>query len=239
MRKLESGIHHIPARPLFLESSNCLVSSTIAVSRLAALPNLHLESDVLEHMQGIMVGDVDVMAVPPEAAQVELRLAQHVARIYGLGDTNELTAFDCTSQVLWCQGAAFHEDAVFDSVTAVLLCEGDDRDLVLPHLGVVVPMTRGTVVLFDSAQPHGLLMPGHTTFDAQHYQQESARSVFCTLDLPRDLAGLKDLMQFEVDPRRISRDAFRLLGSTRVDSRNGSWIEHPVARPAQRSVREA
>ncbi len=223
MRTLQTGIHPVPAQPLFVESSACLVSSTIAISRLTDLPAMQLEADVLELMQGTLVGDVDVTAVPPEADEVEQRMLRHVSQVYGLGNGRQLEDGEYQSQILWCQGAAFHEDAVFDCVTAVMLWEGEARDLVLPHLGVVVPLTPGTVVLFDSAQPHGLLMPGHRQFDARHYQDPSTRSVFCTMDLPRDLPGLQALMQFECEPRGVRRDAFRLQASTGVDSTTGAW----------------
>lgn len=224
MRKLDIGIHPIPARPLLLESSHCLVSPTVAVSRLASFPPLALEQDALDYMQGTAVGNVDVMAVPPEAKSMERRLAHHVARTYHLGDGNQLSDDDYQSQVLWCHGASFHEDAVFDCVLAVMLWDGEARDLVLPHLGVVVPMTPGSVVLLDSAQPHGLLLPGHRTFDAAQYQNPASRSVFCTLDLPRDLPGLQKLMGYDTSPRIIPRDVFRMADDMGVDETCGSWV---------------
>lgn len=224
MRKLDIGIHPIPARPLFLASGRCLVAPTIAVSRLAKFPPMALEQDALDYMENTAVGIVDVMSVPPEAVDMATRLAQHVARTYNLGNGDQLDEDDYQSQVLWCQGASFHEDAVFDCVLAVMLWQGDARDLVLPHLGVVVPMQPGTVVLLDSAQPHGLLLPGQRTFDASHYTDEASRSVFCTLDLPRFLPGLQTLMKFEQNPRALPPEVFRIADNMGVNETDGSWL---------------
>lgn len=224
MRKLDIGIHNIPARPLLLDSSFCLVSPTVAVSRLGTFPPLTLEQDVLDCMANTPAGTVDMVAVPPEAKAMEQRLAQHVARTYQLGDGQSLNDDEYQSQVLWCQGASFHEDAVFDCVLAVMLWHGECRDLVLPHLDVVVPMEPGMVVLLDSAQPHGLLLPGHRTFDASHYQDACARSIFCTLDLPRDLPGLQKLMAYEQGPRHLPRYTFRIADNMGVDETNGRWV---------------
>lgn len=231
MRQLDSGVHRLPARPLLLESSNCLVSAAVAVSHLQDFPGMHLESDAVDVMTSTPCGQVDTMAVPPEAAVAERRLREHVARIYRLGNGECLSDEDAPSQVLWCTGAAFHEDAVFNSVLAVALWHGADRDLVLPHLDVVVPMRRGTVVLFDSAQPHGLLKPGKRLFSAADFGGEPDRSVFCTLDLPRDLAGLCSLMQYVVEPRHVGRDVFRFGCDTGVNESTGAWMPRRYAIP--------
>lgn len=231
MRNLNTGIHHIESRPLFLESSGCLVSPVVAVSRMSNFPALNLEPDVIAYMGDTPVGDVDVMAVPPEAAAMENRLMSHLSNTYLLGGGRGLDPDDCQSQVVWCQGAAFHEDACFNCVLAVMLWDGPPRDLVLPHLGVRVRLEPGMVALFDSAQPHGLLCSGDSVFSKEKFMEESSRSIFCTSDLARDMPGLSNLMMFETNPKSIPRDTFRIAAATRVDGATGAWLNVTNSKP--------
>lgn len=225
MRKLDIGIHAaLPSQPLYLESSDCLVSNTVAVSRLAQFPASHLSNQTRADMSDSVVGDVAVMGVPPEAQTLCERFVQHVGQVYGLGDRGVIADDDLQAQLVWCNGAAYHEDACFNCVLAVMLWSGPSRDLVLPHLNAYVAMEPGTVVLFDSSQPHGLLHRGERVFDKARYPAGSELSVFCGLDLPRDLRGLRALMAFEPEPLQVPAAAFRLREGTGVDSRTGAWL---------------
>jgi hypothetical protein len=230
MRHLYTGIHSIPAAPLFLEGSDCLISSTVAVSRMANLPPVHLESDVLDYMTGLQAGCVDTLAIPPEAAWAERRLVQHVARTYLLGNQDELSDDDFQAQLAWCNGAQFHENACFNSVLAVAMLSGAPRELVLPHLAARVALVPGTVVLLDSAQPFAVLHPGATTFEPSDYAAEDDRTVLCVLDLARDIPGLQLLMQFQEEIAAPPPSALALTDTMRVHAETGQWLD--PAKPA-------
>jgi hypothetical protein len=236
MRNLDIGIHQLPARPLYLESTGTVASSTIAVSRIAAVPPCSLPAATLAHMAETPAGDVDVMPVPPEAADIDQRLRGHLQSVYGLSVPDAPrhlpNEWGAETQVLWCNGAAFHDDACFDSVLAVLLWAGPPRDLLLPHLGARVRLVPGVVALFDSAQPHGLLVPGENEFVAAAYPSDTPRSVFCTLDLARDTPGLKALMRFDGSPRFVPAGALRVTGEMGIDAATGRWLPDRYARDA-------
>jgi hypothetical protein len=176
-------------------------------------------------MTKTQVGNVETMRVPKLHCQLPLAFAEHLTAMYSMGPARDLFEDKDQAQLLWCQGASFHEDGVFDCVLAVMLWAGDPRDLVLPHLGVAVRMMPGTVVLMDCAQPHGLLLPGETTFQKEKYENESARSIFLTIDLPRYVTGLEDLMKFNTDPVGLPQGYKRIRGSTTVDEGTGTWVE--------------
>lgn len=72
---------------------------------------------------------------------------------------------------LICGGATgFHHDMPCTGAVYIAWhLEGPDRVLHFPEMGLKIPFTKGTFVIFDPAQPHGLLKAGTDEFDPADY----------------------------------------------------------------------
>jgi hypothetical protein len=90
---------------------------------------------------------------------------------------------------LACTGASFHHDAdsYADEVFCVLWLSDDTPwDLYFPYIQTRVPLRYGTVILFDSAQPHGVVPHGATAFDFDEENLAYQTGVFLSQDLVVD-----------------------------------------------------
>jgi hypothetical protein len=65
-----------------------------------------------------------------------------------------------------CTQVSFHHDLPLAGIFGAWCLTGPARDLIFPHVGLRVPFSPGTFVIFDSVQPHGLLAAGETKFKA-------------------------------------------------------------------------
>lgn len=85
---------------------------------------------------------------------------------------------------LACTGASYHHDAesYTDEIFCVLWLSDDvEWDVYFPCLEKRIPLTYGTIFVFDSAQPHGVVARGETVFDEDTF--EYATGVFASQDL--------------------------------------------------------
>lgn len=87
---------------------------------------------------------------------------------------------------LACTGATFHHDAqsyAEEVFCVVWLSDATDTpwDLYFPFLDVRIPLEYGTTVLFDAAQPHGVVAHGETGFYED--DMEFATGIFLSQDL--------------------------------------------------------
>lgn len=73
-----------------------------------------------------------------------------------------------------CRGARYHHDGAQYGGAAfcnLFLCEDSGQDLHFPSAGLRIPLTRGTVVVFDTGQPHGVIQRGGSGFNAADFAQ--------------------------------------------------------------------
>lgn len=85
---------------------------------------------------------------------------------------------------LVCTGAQFHHDAeAYPTEVFCVVWLSDDTpwDLYFPYLDIRIPLKYGTTVLFDSAQPHGVVAHGETGFYEDDI--EFGTGVFISQDL--------------------------------------------------------
>lgn len=88
---------------------------------------------------------------------------------------------------LACIGAGFHHDAdsYRDEIFCVLWLSDDTPwDVYFPFIGKRIPLTYGTIFVFDSAQPHGVVPHDETVFDEDSF--EYLTGVFASQDLVID-----------------------------------------------------
>jgi len=102
-----------------------------------------------------------------------------------------------------CRGAKLHHDG--EQYGAFAFCNlflSEDRGLELhfTSIGLRVPLARGTVVIFDTCQPHEVLVRGKDHFAASDFPDDlDLTQVFLTWELPIDDPQLAHLLQIQFD----------------------------------------
>jgi hypothetical protein len=102
-----------------------------------------------------------------------------------------------------CRGVHYHHDAeqyghaVFCNL---FLSEDQGLDLHYPSLGLRIPLQRGTVVLFDTAQPHAVIPRNSSGFNAADFApDQDCTQVFLTWELPVENAEIKRALKIDFD----------------------------------------
>jgi hypothetical protein len=152
-------------------------------------------------------GDVEVMPLARARARWPdyTRCVQAVSDWTGaLGLPGVLAASDVA--LMACRGARYHHDGAQYGSAAfcnLFLCDDQGQDLHFPSTGLRIPLTRGTVVVFDTGQPHGVIRRGSSGFNANDFSQEmDSVQLFLTWELPiEDTHVARALnVEFDVEP---------------------------------------
>jgi hypothetical protein len=161
---------------------------------------------------GLEPGDVE--ALPLARARRRWpdypRCVQAVAdwtRSLGLGEL--LTGSDVA--LMACRGARYHHDAAHYGGMAfcnLFLSEDQGLDVHFPQTGQRIALLRGTVLLFDTAQPHAVIARHRGGFDASDFSAAADSSqVFLTWELPIENAGVVQALgiRFDTAPAGAAR----------------------------------
>lgn len=174
---LPSGQARVISSSVF-HSKLMLPNTAIGVS--AGLTGVIVEDEPLD------VGDVGTMRLGSDA----VRRYEGVSTLIEMGlDYLRGIGIDPTSSsqvALSCSGVGFHHDLAEnpDKVFCVVwLGSLDSLDLVFPFLGLRIPLSYGTVVLFDSGQPHAVLARGANAYSADDYNDHYFETCI-SIDLP-------------------------------------------------------
>jgi len=103
-----------------------------------------------------------------------------------LGLPGVLAANDVALMV--CRGARYHHDG--EQYGGAVFCNlfvSDDKglDLHFPSIDLRIPLTRGTVVIFDTCQPHGVIRRHGDGFSAADFPaDQDFTQLFLTWELP-------------------------------------------------------
>ncbi|QIE23908.1 hypothetical protein SBC1_17990 [Caballeronia sp. SBC1] len=139
-----------------------------------------------------------------------------------LGLPEVLAASDVA--LMACRGARYHHDAAQYGGAAfcnLFMSEDKGLDLHFPSMDHRIPLSRGTVVIFDTGQPHGVIQRGSSGFNAADFAPErDCIQMFLTWELPIEDAHVGDALgvAFDIDPSRslqLDEEQVRLNG-TRV-----------------------
>ncbi|MCT8180527.1 hypothetical protein [Variovorax sp. CY25R-8] len=141
---------------------------------------------------------------------------------------------DAEVALMACRGARYHHDgAQYGGAAFCNLFLGEDLglDVHFPSANVRLPLARGTVMLFDTCQPHAVIRRTAEGFDAADFEtQRDSTQWFLTWELPIEheaLARVLDI-RFDVDPETAARlDAEQLWVDGEVaapDPACGGWI---------------
>ncbi|MDP3702679.1 MAG: hypothetical protein Q8R72_17400 [Hylemonella sp.] len=110
-----------------------------------------------------------------------------------------------------CRGAKYHHDGERYGGAAfcnLFLSEDRGLDLHFPATGDRLPLARGTVVIFDTGQPHAVIQRGGSGFAVADFSPErECDQVFLSWELPiEDVHVARALgVTFDIDPETALR----------------------------------
>jgi hypothetical protein len=132
-----------------------------------------------------------------------------------------------------CRGARYHHDGEQYGGAAfcnLFLSEGKGLDVHFPSLGLRIPLSRGTVLIFDPCQPHGVIQRGSNGFDVTDFPAErDCTQLFLTWELPIEDAYVERALKIDFDidlstAIRMSEEQVRLNGDrVSVHQESGQW----------------
>jgi len=157
-------------------------------------------------------GDVEVMPY----ARARMRWPDYPRCVQAMSDwtgalglPSVLAASDVA--LMACRGARYHHDGAQYGGTAfcnLFLSEDRGLDLHFPSLGHRIPLTRGTAVIFDTGQPHGVIRRGSSGFSAADFvPDQDFVQIFLTWELPIEDARVAQALEvaFDIAPSTASQ----------------------------------
>ncbi|MFZ2306016.1 MAG: hypothetical protein WAW73_08890 [Rhodoferax sp.] len=201
------------------------------------------ERDISERLES---GDVDVLPL----ARARVRWPDYKLCVQAVSEwTRSLGLHDVlvTSDValMACRGAKYHHDAAHYGGAAfcnLFLSEDRGLDVHFPATGLRIPLTRGTVMVFDTGHPHAVIARHGSGFHAADFSPEQDCSqVFLTWELPIENPDVAQLLGvvFDIDPENAARlDEEQIWlngGPARVCPDSGRlWSDHQALQDAAR-----
>ncbi len=214
--------------------SDVVLSDTLAVPPPPDRLTADWARDIAERLD-LAPGDVE--ALPLARARMRWpdyrRCVQAVSDwTHALGLTSVIAAADVA--LMACRGARYHHDgAQYGSAAFCNLFLSEDRglDLHFPVAGRRIPLTRGTVVIFDTGQPHAVIRRGRSGFDAADFRiREDDTQVFLTWELPIEDADLARALHVVFDtapsdaPQLDSEQLWMEGAPAMLCAESGRWL---------------
>ncbi len=144
----------------------------------------------------------------------------------------------CDTALMACRGARYHHDgARYGGAAFCNLFLSEDRglDLHFPFAGHRIPLVRGTVVIFDTGQPHAVIDRSSGGFNAADFPPERDCSlIFLTWELPIETPSVGETLQiaFDIDPSTcnvLDEDQVWLNGArATVCPDSGRWFREDL-----------
>ncbi|MDQ0610591.1 hypothetical protein QFZ83_004762 [Variovorax sp. W1I1] len=161
------------------------------------------ERDIASQLQ-LEPGDVEPLPLARARARWPdyprcVQAASDWARTLGLSEV--LAESDIA--LMACRGARYHHDgAQYGGAAFCNLFVSEDKglDVHFPGTGDRIPLVRGTVLMFDTGQPHAVIRRGSSGFDASDFAPErDCTQVFLTWELPIENADVARALQIRFD----------------------------------------
>ena len=183
--------------------------SAIVLSALVDVPPLPLRllddwEREITHKLALEPGDVEALPL----ARARMRWPDYGMCVQAAADwTRTLGLHDllASSEValMACRGARYHHDGAQYGGAAfcnLFLSEDRAQDLYFPLSGQRIPLRRGTVVLFDTGQPHGVIARHATGFAPGDFAPTAGCSqAFLTWELPLSQPALTQVLGIRFD----------------------------------------
>ncbi len=156
---------------------------------------------------GLEPGDVEALSLP----RARMRWPDYKRCVQAASDwmrTRDLHDVLAASDValMACRGARYHHDAALYGGAAfcnLFLSEDKGLDVHFPSTGLRIPLVRGTVLVFDTGQPHAVIARHSAGFDVADFPPElDCTQLFLTWELPIEQADVAQALgvAFDTDP---------------------------------------
>ena len=213
--------------------SDIVLSGTLDVPAPSARLLADWDREIATRMD-LEPGDVEVMPL----ARARARWPEYTCCVQAVSDwtgTLGLPGVLASSDValMACRGARYHHDGAQYGGAAfcnLFLSEDKGLDVHFPSLGRRIPLTRGTVLIFDTGQPHGVSQRGSSGFNvAEFAPDQDCVQIFLTWELPIEDADVANALKvaFDVDPAaalQLDDEQVRLNGEpAMVCPESGRW----------------
>ena len=183
--------------------SDVVLSGTLDVPASPKRLVADWEREIVQHLS-LEPGNVE--ALPLARARMRWpdyrRCVQAVAdwaRTLGMGDVLASSAV----ALMACRGARYHHDgAQYGGAAFCNLFLSEDRGLDVHFAGTGhrIPLVRGTMVIFDTGQPHAVIDRRSSGFDVAHFPPDrDCTQVFLTWELPIENVNVAHALQVAFD----------------------------------------
>lgn len=212
---------------------NIVLSGTVDVPE----PPARLRADWAREISSRTIlepGDVEVM--PLARARTRWPDYPHCVRAVAdwtgtLGLPGLLDSADVA--LMACRGARYHHDGEQYGGAAfcnLFLSEDKGQDVHFPSLDLRIPLQRGTVLIFDTCQAHGVIRRGSTGFDMADFPTDrDCVQLFLTWELPIEDARVAQALGVAFDnalatAMLLNEEQVRLNGArVGVCHESGQW----------------
>lgn len=149
-------------------------------------------------------GDVETMPL----ARARMRWPDYAQCVQAVSDWVDALGLpgilgDSDVALMVCRGARFHHDGEQYGGAAfcnLFLSEDKGQDVSFPSLDLRIPLRRGTVLIFDTCQPHGVIPHGAHDFDPADFPADrDDTQLFLTWELPIEDARVARALQIAFD----------------------------------------
>ncbi|RFU48210.1 hypothetical protein [Paraburkholderia sp. DHOC27] len=183
--------------------SDIVLSATLDIPMPPASVLTDWQRETSTHMM-LEVGDVEAMPL----ARTLMRWKDYASCVRAAADWTRSLALpgmldSAEVALMACRGARYHHDAGQYGGAAfcnLFLSEDKGLDVHFPALDLRIPLTRGTALIFDTAQPHAVIQRHSTRFDAAQFApQADLTQIFLTWELPIESAMLSGALGVRFD----------------------------------------
>ena len=188
-----------------------MLSGTVDIPAPPARLGADWDRDISQRL-GLEPGDVEVLPLARARTRWPhykhcVQAASDWTRALGLRDV--LASSDVA--LMACRGAKYHHDgAQYGGAAFCNLFLSEDRglDVHFPSTGLRIPLVRGTMLVFDTGQPHAVIARHRSSFDLADFSPEQdCTQVFLTWELPIENPAVAQLLgvTFDTDPANAAR----------------------------------
>lgn len=213
--------------------SDVVLSGTVDVPAIPARLMADWQREIALRLE-LKPGDVEALPLPrartrwPDYSQC-VKAASDWTRTLGLPEV--LATSDVA--LMASRGAKYHHDAAHYGGMAfcnLFLSEDKGLDLHFPATGHRIPLVRGTVVIFDTGQPHAVIARGSGGFHIADFPPDKdCIQIFLTWEVPIETVDVGHVLRidFDNDPTtalRLDDEQIWLNGApASVCPNSGGW----------------
>ena len=215
--------------------SAIVITGTVDVPTLPARLIADWEREISQRLE-LEPGDVETLPL----ARARMRWPDYSRCVQSVSDWTRALGLkdvltDSNVALMACRGAKYHHDGEHYGSAAfcnLFLSESKGLDLHFPSTGHRIPLVRGTVVIFDTGQPHAVIQRGSSSFKVADFPPDlDCSQVFLTWELPIEDTDVARKLQIDFDTNpstssKLNEEQVWLNGARdTVCSDSGLWCQ--------------